>query len=79
MELFDPQRSHWLKTDSVSKMVAIPEPGKGLRRRSAAIYGWDRPLLTLVYPGFDCGSVSFFVFFLFGGSDSQKQVFCAFN
>ena len=29
----------------------------GLRRRnSAAIYGWDRPLLTFIYPGFDCGS-----------------------
>ena len=29
-----------------------------LRRRiSAAIYGWDCPLLTFIYPGFDCGSV----------------------
>ena len=28
-----------------------------LRRRiSAAIYGWDCPLLTFIYPGFDCGS-----------------------
>ena len=23
-----------------------------------AIYGWDRPLLTFIYPGFDCGSYS---------------------
>ena len=38
-------------------MVVIPEPCTGLRRRiSAAIYGWDRPLLTFIYPGFDCGS-----------------------
>ena len=28
-----------------------------LRRRiSAAIYGWVCPLLTFIYPGFDCGS-----------------------
>ena len=26
------------------------------RRISAAISGWDRPLLTFTYPGFDCGS-----------------------
>ena len=37
--------------------MVIPEPCTGLRRRnSAAIYGWDRPLLTFIYPGFDCGS-----------------------
>ena len=34
-----------------TKMVVIPEPCTGLRS-----YGWDRPLLTFVYPGFDCGS-----------------------
>ena len=39
-----------------TKMVN-PEPYKGLRRRiSAAIYGWDRPLLPFIYPGFDCDS-----------------------
>ena len=39
-----------------TKMVVIPEPCTGLGRRiSAAIYGWDRPLLTFIYPGFDCG------------------------
>ena len=28
-----------------------------LRRRiAAAIYGWDCPFLTFIYPGFDCGS-----------------------
>ena len=28
-----------------------------LRRRiSAAIYGWEYPLLMFIYPGFDCGS-----------------------
>ena len=25
------------------------------KRRSAAIYGWDYPLLTFIYLGFDCG------------------------
>ena len=30
---------------------------KELRRRiSAAIYGWDSPLLTFIYSGFDCDS-----------------------
>ena len=42
------------------KMVVIPEPCKELRRRiSAAIYGWDYSLLTFIYPGCDCGSISF--------------------
>ena len=26
------------------------------RRNSAAIYGWDCPVLIFIYPGFDCGS-----------------------
>ena len=26
------------------------------KRRSAAIFGWDCPLLTFIYPGFDRGS-----------------------
>ena len=26
------------------------------RRLSAPIYGWDCPLLTFIYPCFDCGS-----------------------
>ena len=35
-----------------------PELCKGLRRRiSAAIYGWDCPLLSFIYPGFDCSSI----------------------
>ena len=39
-----------------NKMVVIPEPCKELRRRiSARIYGWEYPLLTFIYPGFDCG------------------------
>ena len=39
-----------------SKMVD-PEPCKELRRRiSAAIRGWEYPLLTFIYPGFDCRS-----------------------
>ena len=39
-----------------TKMV-YPEPCTGVGRRiSAAICGWDRPLLTFIYPGFDCGS-----------------------
>ena len=29
-----------------------------LRRISGAIYGWDHPLLTFTYPGFDCVSGS---------------------
>ena len=38
-----------------TKMV-YPEPCTGLRRRiSAAIYGWDRPILTFIYPGGSCG------------------------
>ena len=40
-----------------TKMV-YPEPCKELRRRnSAAVSGWDCPLPTFIYPGFDCGSV----------------------
>ena len=27
---------------------------------AAAIYGWDRPLLTFIYPSFDCGSSGFY-------------------
>ena len=27
-----------------------------IKKAAAAIYGWDRPLLTFIYPGFDCGS-----------------------
>ena len=34
-------------------MVVIPEPCKEFRRRiSAAISGWNRPVLTFIYPGF---------------------------
>ena len=39
-----------------TKMV-YPEPCKELRRRiSAASYGWEYPLLTSIYSGFDCDS-----------------------
>ena len=39
-----------------TKMVN-PEPCKELERRmSATISGWDCPLLTVIYPGVDCGS-----------------------
>ena len=38
-----------------SKMV-YPEQCKELRRRPQ-LSGWDCPLLTFVYPGFDCGSI----------------------
>ena len=27
-----------------------------IKKAAATIYGWDRPLLTFIYPGFDCGS-----------------------
>ena len=27
-----------------------------IKKAAAAIYGWDWPLLTFIYPGFDCGS-----------------------
>ena len=33
-----------------------PEPGNQLKKAAAAISGWDRPLLTFIYPGFDCHS-----------------------
>ena len=34
-----------------------PEPCGELKRRiSATIYGWDCPLLTFIYPGFDSDS-----------------------
>ena len=29
-----------------------------IKKAAAAIYGWDWPLLTFIYPGFDCGSHS---------------------
>ena len=46
-----------------------PEPCKDLRRRmSAAIHGWDRPLLTFTHPAFEdvahLGLLFFFFFFL---------------
>ena len=28
-------------------------------KKAAAIYGWDCPLRTFIYPGFDCGSAFF--------------------
>ena len=38
--------------------MVYQEPCKEVRRRiSAAIHGWDRPLQTFIYPGFDCGSL----------------------
>ena len=30
---------------------------------SAAMYGWDWPVLSFIYPGFDCGSSGFVLFF----------------
>ena len=27
-----------------------------IKKAAEAIYGWDRALLTFIYPGFDCGS-----------------------
>ena len=39
-----------------AKMVD-PEP-MYRTKAAAAIYGWDRPLLTFTYPGFDCGSLA---------------------
>ena len=45
-----------------SKMVD-PDLCKEFRRRiSAAIYGWDCPLVTFIYPGFDRGSSGLCVF-----------------
>ena len=42
----------------------------GLRRRiSAAIFGWDRPSLTFIYPGFDCDSNGF------GGNMDQNLLY----
>ena len=35
-----------------TKMVH-PEPCKRTKKAAAAIYGWDRPLLTFIYPGFE--------------------------
>ena len=32
-----------------------------INKAAAAIYGWDCPLLTFIYPGFDCGSFEDFV------------------
>ena len=46
--------------ESKSKLgieMVDPEPCKELRRRnSAAISGWEHPLLTFIYPSFDCFS-----------------------
>ena len=39
-------------------MVVIPECRELKRRISATISGWDCPLLTFIYPGFDCGSTA---------------------
>ena len=33
-----------------------PRTMQRTKKAAAAIYGWDRPLLTFTYPGFDCGS-----------------------
>ena len=29
-----------------------------VKKAAAAIYDWDFPLLTFIYPGFDCGSTA---------------------
>ena len=36
-------------------IMVYPEPIKRIKK-AAAIYGWDCPLLTFIYPGFGCGS-----------------------
>ena len=38
-----------------TKMV-YPRTMYRIKKAAAAIYCWDRPLLTFIYPGFDCGS-----------------------
>ena len=69
-------------------MVIIPEPCKELRRRiSAAIYGWDCPLPTFIYPGFDCGSSAVQKGSCWGGGcwqrfeyvQSEEVVICTFT
>ena len=34
----------------------LPRTMYRIKKAAAAICGWDRPLLTFIYPGFDCGS-----------------------
>ena len=60
-----------------TKMV-IPEPCTGIRRRisAALFYGWDRPLLTFIYPGFDCGSVEYMGAGRRTGTQNGLFVFC---
>ena len=47
--------SHKSQSKPGTKM-AHPEPCKKNLKAATAISGWDPPLLTLIYPGFDCDS-----------------------
>ena len=47
--------SHESQSKPGTQMV-YPEPCKEFKKAAAAIYGWDCPLPTVIYPGFDCGS-----------------------
>ena len=45
-----------MKAHHLSIEMVYPEPCKRIKKAAAAISGWDCPLLTFIYPGFDCGS-----------------------
>ena len=36
--------------------MVYPEPASRIKKAAEGISGWDWPLLTFIYPGFDCGS-----------------------
>ena len=38
-----------------------------IKKAAVAIYGWDRPLLTFIYPGIDCGSIEVKSLYIRGG------------
>ena len=40
----------------VLKFGRNPRAMSRMNKAAAPIYGWDYPLLTFIYPGFDCGS-----------------------
>ena len=44
-----------------------------IKEAAKAIYGWDRPILTFIYPGFDCGSVIECIFYCLLRVDSLAK------
>ena len=50
------QRFRLSHNQNRSVLNDIPVSRQRIKKGAAPIYGWDCPLLTFIYPGFDCSS-----------------------